>query len=284
MPTAVQPICQNSSVVAPLPSTGTGTGTSEMEQLRNEAASLRRHLSEVIRLQNEWIQLAAHELRTPLTSLHLQLELAARRAHGTSAAPFLTLAQSDSIRIIQLMDQLWKACDGVDPLAVTAFSHADLRVILRKTIRQVRCRHEASRFEVELPPDASTIDWTLITDPLRLEQVLINLCENAWKYGNGEPVRLAVVAQREEGRPAHRPSRFTVTIMDQGEGLTGEEVEKIFQKRERLAEHRHLDGSGWGLYVVRRIADALGVRINVSSEKKKGTCFELQIPSSRNQN
>ena len=258
----------------------------ELVELRNEAASLRRNLSEVIRLQNEWIQLAAHELRTPLTSLNLNLEMASRRvgspAASASATEFLKHAREDTIRIIELMDQLWKACEGKDPLAVTALSHGDMRTIVKKSIRQIRNRHEHSLFEVSLPPADGGIDWAVITDPIRLEQVLINLCENAWKYGNGQPVRVTLTPCIDPDYSTRRPCGFLVSICDSGDGIAPEQLELLFQKRERLPEHRNIEGTGWGLYVVRRIADALGVKITVISERKKGTCFQVQIPSTQN--
>ena len=104
-------------------------------------------------------------------------------------------------------------------------------------------------------------------DRLRLEQVFENLLSNAMKYGAGQPIDILVEARQDVAR---------VSFRDFGLGVPPESREEIFE-RFRRGEGA---GEGWGLglWIVRRIVDALGGRVWVEAPEGPGSLFVVELP------
>jgi signal transduction histidine kinase len=120
--------------------------------------------------------------------------------------------------------------------------------------------------EVRLAADVPVVgQW----DRLRLEQVLVNLLSNAAKYGAGHPVTVTVEAVGACGR---------LSVADGGIGIAPEDHERIFERFERTASAQHFTGLGLGLWITRRIVEALGGTIRVKSAQGQGSTFTLELP------
>jgi signal transduction histidine kinase len=112
----------------------------------------------------------------------------------------------------------------------------------------------------------------LMSDRVRVLQVLTNLLRNAEKYSDpATPIGLAVARQGED---------IVFTVTDEGHGIAPGDVGRLFQRFSRLStpETEGIPGSGLGLYICRRIADAHGGRIWVESELTKGSTFSFALP------
>ena len=107
-------------------------------------------------------------------------------------------------------------------------------------------------------------------DRVRLDQVVTNLLANAMKYGAGKPISVTV----EEGP---RPGRARLIVADQGIGIAKDQQEQIFERFERAAG-RSYGGLGLGLYIVRRILQAMGGSIHVDSQLGQGSTFVVELP------
>ena len=110
-------------------------------------------------------------------------------------------------------------------------------------------------------------------DPDRVQQVLVNLLDNAAKYGGGR-----VVLRVEQ------PGTFVrISVADSGPGITAADRERIFEKFYRAGDTltRAQGGSGLGLYISRELARRLGGRLAVESEPGAGAVFTLELPLAR---
>jgi signal transduction histidine kinase len=103
----------------------------------------------------------------------------------------------------------------------------------------------------------------------RLEQLLTNLISNALKYGAGKPIEVTA---------AVLDGWVTVRVRDHGIGIAAEDQARIFERFERAVSVRKYGGLGLGLWIVRRIVDALEGRISVESELNTGSCFTVRLP------
>ena len=103
----------------------------------------------------------------------------------------------------------------------------------------------------------------------RIEQVILNLLTNAWKYGGGKPIHCTV---RSLGDHA------MLAIRDEGIGIAAADHERIFQIFERAVSKDEVSGLGLGLYIARRIVEAHGGTIRVESEPGKGATFTVELP------
>ncbi|WP_437589050.1 sensor histidine kinase [Sorangium sp. So ce1000] len=108
-------------------------------------------------------------------------------------------------------------------------------------------------------------------DPARIAQVLNNLISNAIKYS---PQRGEITVSVGEDR-----DRAFVTVADQGIGIEPEDVERIFEPFRRVGACRELvPGVGLGLWLARRIAEAHGGSLGMSSAPGQGSVFRIELP------
>jgi signal transduction histidine kinase len=103
-------------------------------------------------------------------------------------------------------------------------------------------------------------------DPVRIEQILINLLSNAMKYAAGHPVTVALRAEGE---------RVYLTVKDEGPGIAAHDLERIFEKYERASSAYHYGGLGLGLFVSRQLIEAIGGEIHAESSPGKGVLFTV---------
>jgi two-component system phosphate regulon sensor histidine kinase PhoR len=110
-------------------------------------------------------------------------------------------------------------------------------------------------------------------DARRLEQMLVNLVDNAVKYTRGDGV-VRVSHEREGGRDR-------VHVIDTGEGIAAEHLPRIFERFYRVdrARSREMGGTGLGLAIVKHLARAHGGEATARSEPGRGSTFTLELPS-----
>jgi len=133
---------------------------------------------------------------------------------------------------------------------------------MRSTATRAGCE-----LRLECPAGGEAICGTW--DRLRLEQVVMNLLSNAFKYGAGQPVTVSVSAL---GREA------VLKVSDKGPGVAEKDVHRIFDRFERASPMRHYGGLGLGLYVSREIVRAEHGSIAVHNLAEGGACFEVHLP------
>jgi signal transduction histidine kinase len=128
-------------------------------------------------------------------------------------------------------------------------------------------RSEAAALHVEVGPG----DTTASADADRLQQVLVNLLDNALKYGGAGPVAVRV-------EPANGAVR--VLVSDSGPGIALADQERIFEKFVRAdPELTHAPGgTGLGLYISRELVERMGGRLEVRSEPGAGSTFVVELP------
>ena len=149
-----------------------------------------------------------------------------------------------SLRAEQAVDLVREAADAVDELG--------------------------GRLKVRVEPEAEGV--VLMADHVRVLQVLTNLLRNAEKYSYPDTV-VELEVTRHDGD-------VVFTVADQGSGIAPRDIGRLFQRFSRLSNPNDEDmpGSGLGLYICRRIADAHGGRIWVESEVGKGSAFSFALP------
>jgi PAS domain S-box-containing protein len=231
-------------------------------------------LHDAVNLRDEFLSVASHELRTPITSILLRAESLHRKLPAPIPGPALAAGLELIIRQAQKIDSLVG-----DMLDVTRISHrrmqldrAPVDVIELVETFCAQMREEARTrggFEVEVSRPASgraLASW----DRRRIEQVLGNLLDNAFKYGAGRPVTLRL------GFPA--PALARIEVEDRGIGISAEAQEKIFLPFERARAALSFAGLGLGLYISREIVRAHEGTLSVTSEPGAGSTFCVELP------
>ncbi len=225
-------------------------------------------LREFDRLKDEFIAIVSHELRTPLTSVYgAAMTLGNQTLDEERRDALIEIVSTESARLARLLDQiLWVSrLDSGRARAVIAA--VDVVPLVSEVVNATRT-HLPPEVSVELKQEPEPAP--VAADPDKLRQVLVNLIENAVKYGEGE---VEVRVGRDDGR-----MRFSVS--DNGLGIPVEEHERVFEKFYRLDPDmtRGVGGTGLGLYICRELIEGMDGRIWLESSPGVGSTFSFELP------
>jgi PAS domain S-box-containing protein len=228
----------------------------------------REHRTE--RLKSDFIATVSHELRTPLTPIIGYLDLL--RARGDRMPPqkrqdCLDIITDRAVHMSRLVEDLLLASrmgDTDDDLAlqVSVETH-DLTTIIRQVVDDL----DTSRLKLDLPSDPVPVRC----DAGRALQVATNLIGNALKYSPPEEdVRVRI---RLDDEHVH------VDVTDRGRGIPADQLDKVFEKFHRLEDPMTMStsGTGLGLFIARRLAQAMGGGVRVTSTLNVGSVFTLTL-------
>ncbi|HLH26893.1 MAG TPA: HAMP domain-containing sensor histidine kinase [Chloroflexota bacterium] len=230
------------------------------------------------RTREEFLAAAAHDLKNPLASIKGVAQLLHRRVMrgGTADAEQLLegLANIDltATRMADLIDQLLGVTrqNMEQPLALDR-GPTDVVALARRVAAEAQGSTEAHQVRVEAAVP------TLIGhyDATRLERALGNLLSNAIKYSpGGGSIVVSVADERRAGT-----SWAVVTVVDQGIGIPPEDLERVFDRFQRGSNVvGQIGGTGIGLATVRRVVEAHGGTVSVTSQVGQGSQFTLRLP------
>jgi signal transduction histidine kinase len=243
---------------------------------RESAESLleqNERLRELDALKDRFVSSASHELRTPLTSMMGFLELVLEGEAGEpneQQREFLQIVARNADRLNKLVDDiLFLGRADADRLTLEP-GEVDVGALAAAAVESAKAA--AARKGLTLTYDANPDLALLRGDGLRLTQLLDNLISNALKFTNsGGEVRIAVTRDQEAAR---------IAVSDSGVGIPADELPQLFQRffRASTASAAAAPGTGIGLTIVQKIAEAHGGTVSVESAAGIGTTFSVQLP------
>ncbi len=211
----------------------------------------------------------AHDLRTPLTRLRGSAELALK-GEGSEAA--YREALSDTIEeadtIMRLLNTLMDISEAQSGALSLNLEYVDASGVLRDSADVYEYVADARNVTIEIG-DCQGI--SLYADPVRLRQVLANLIDNAVKYSNpGGRVTVTCVSV---------PAGVMFRVVDQGQGISAEDMPRIWNRLYRGVESRNKPGLGLGLSLVKAIVEAHRGEVQLHSEPGQGTEVRILLPA-----
>jgi PAS domain S-box-containing protein len=230
---------------------------------------------EAVKERDVFLSVAAHELRTPITAFRLKLEgvvkLVQNELDGHPIGPLIETRVEDALRNVDRINDLVERLLDVSRVANRTLDMrretTDLATIVRDAVGDQRDNRAGSVIELQVAGDCVGI-W----DRRRMEQVVANLVSNALKYGEGHPVEVAVEGTDDDVR---------IAVTDHGIGIAPADQERIFHPFERAAPAHNFPGLGLGLYVARRIVEAHGGSLDVTSDVATGARFTVVVPKTQ---
>lgn len=227
------------------------------------------------RLKEDFLSAAAHDLRTPLTILVGQVELMERRIQRNPDAPAELVSvqrlKTETHRLKTLVLELLDAERIGQGSIVTMRSEVDLVELAEEACQ----RHGSERHHCSVQADGPV---TGMYDPIRIQQLVENLVENAVKYSpDGGTVEIKLWS--EPGSITHQAGEEGVvtwnhlTVTDHGIGIPMRDLPSIFERFHRgtNVDDRRFVGMGLGLYICKTIAEQHGGSISVESTRSKHT-------------
>jgi two-component system phosphate regulon sensor histidine kinase PhoR len=233
-----------------------------------------RDLTSERRLEEEksdFIATISHELRTPMaavygaaqTLLSRDSELTAEQKHE-----MLEMVTTQAARLGQITEAVLLATQ-LDRGTLTVEREAvDLGELARSTVEAMRPQLPSSaEVDVDIAPEVGTASGARD----RIQQVLVNLLDNAVKYGGEGPVSIRVESANGVVR---------ILVADSGPGIPFAEQQRIFEKFYRSGAEltRTHGGTGLGLYISRELVRRMGGRLDVRSSPGAGATFVVELP------
>lgn len=249
----------------------------QRDELERASATMQlkaRELEQASQYKTDFLANMSHELRTPLNSLLILSKLLGDNPDGNLSQEQVRFAQTiqssgnDLLNLINDILDLSKIEAGHIEIQAASVPMDRLLNDLRKVFQPI-----ADQRGLTLALDVSDdCPRTIVTDRMRVEQIVKNLMSNALKFTEHGSVRLTVA-------PADGDA-ITLTVADTGIGITKEQQDSIFDAFQQAdgSISRRYGGTGLGLSISRELARLLGGAITVESEVGTGSRFTLTIP------
>lgn len=237
------------------------------------ASKLSRDMARIEKLEitrRDFVANVTHELRTPTAAIQGLAETLSRGdVPPDKAAQFVELLHRHAQRLSLLIDGLLQLAelDDAPDQSITRVP-VILHGVARDVTETLRGRSAESGVSVRIDVDDACV---VSADPGRLEQVLVNLVDNALKYGKPGGT-VTVRARAEEGH-------VTISIEDDGPGIDAAHLPRLFERfyRVDVGRSREKGGAGLGLAIVKHLVETMGGTVRVESQVGKGTSFFVQL-------
>ena len=238
--------------------------------------SVMRRAGKLAKLQMEFVASVSHELCTPLSVINCAAE---NLADGVVESPgeireYAEIIRDQGRRLEHLVDQSLSIAAGKLGQSQLSLRPIQISPILTRTLEASAPMLRDAAFEVR---EKISSDLPLVmADPGAVEKCVENLLSNAVKYG-GSDRKIAVCAEVVNG--TKRPE-IQVSVKDRGVGIPAGDLPNIFEPFYRVpsARESRVRGAGLGLYLVKKMMEAMGGTVTVASELGRGTSFVLHFP------
>ena len=230
-----------------------------------------RRLEDLSRIQRRFVSDVSHELRTPLTTVRMAADVLheARHEFDPASARSAELLQTQLDRFESLLADLLEISRHDAGAASLEPDAIDVRDLVRHVVEATEplATRRGSSVNLHLPEEPCMCE----ADGRRVERILRNLLVNAAEHGEGEPIDVYVVGNREA---------LAVAVRDHGIGLRPGEASLVFNRfwRADPARARTTGGTGLGLSIASEDARLHGGRLQAWGERGKGSQFVLTLP------
>jgi len=230
------------------------------------------NLKQMDRVRTDFVANVSHELKTPLTLIKGYIETLEDRAINDTekARKFISIIKEHANRLENIIEDLLSLSElelSKDCLNKTEF---DLKRLTYEITLSFGYALDTKRHVLSI--DQQGNDFRIKADRDKIEQIIVNLIDNAIKYTNeAGQINIYIFEQQNE---------ITITIQDNGMGIPKEDVDRVFERFYRVdkARSRELGGTGLGLGIAKHIVLAHNGQISIESEINKGTKVLVRLP------
>ncbi|MGH2757048.1 MAG: ATP-binding protein [Actinomycetota bacterium] len=229
------------------------------------------HLTEINQLKDDFVASVSHELRTPLTSIQGYVKTLLRpdaQFHPDDVRSFLETVDRQGHRLHRLIEDLLAVSRIESEGPEVAIEPVRIAMVIEDIRDELRSRLEGRHLEIVMAEDLESFE----TDIGKVHQILSNLVDNAIKYSpEGSSIHIEA---RGEG------SGVLIAVTDEGDGIPFEQQDRIFDRFYQVDQSstRSVGGAGLGLYLCRKLAEAIGGRLWLEVSGPQGSRFCVWLP------
>lgn len=236
-----------------------------------------RRSDELSAQKTAFVSAVSHELRTPLTTLRMHAEMLQEGLVAPDRLPvFYDDLAHESVRLSRLVENVLAVSQLEEGRRVLQLRPGDLAAQIRDIVGE-QARHVERRgfppVELELPDEPVTVR----SDPQAVEQIVVNLLDNALKYAADARAAGLRITLAVEGEQA------VVRVQDRGPGIPEADRDRVFDRFYRVARERdaHTPGTGLGLALVRELARGHGGEATAVARLGGGAELQVRFPLAR---
>ena len=229
-----------------------------------------RHAENAARAKAQFLANMSHEIRTPMNGVLGFADLLCQMKLEDDAAHYAEMIVSSGRSMMMLLNDILDISKIESGQLVLSYEKTDLGKLAEDCVRlhQTGADRKDVRLSLACEPG---LPRRVVTDPLRLRQILLNLIANAVKFTENGSVEVSVQCEGE---------RLAISVEDSGIGIDPARLEQIFDPftQEEASTTRRFGGTGLGLSISRQLCELLGGTLTVDSMPGVGSRFTLRIP------
>ncbi|MEE2522401.1 ATP-binding protein [Pseudarthrobacter sp. J75] len=235
----------------------------------------RTEITRTEQIRNDFVANVSHELKTPVGAISLLAEALESSADDEeSVRRFAKRMHKESSRLAALVQDIIELSRLQGAGLAQQGQPVDINAVITEAVDRSQLPAETKNIEIVI---GGKTDARVYGDPDLLVTALRNLIDNAIRY-SPENTTVGIGVRAKDGL-------ISVSVTDQGEGLTPEDQERVFERFYRVdaARSRHTGGTGLGLSIVKHVASNHGGEVTVWSQPGQGSTFTLRLPEMEGQ-
>jgi two-component system sensor histidine kinase SenX3 len=235
----------------------------------------RTEITRTEEIRNDFVANVSHELKTPVGAISLLAEALEASADDEQAVRrFAKRMHKESARLAALVQDIIELSRLQGASVSQGGSAVDINAVIAEAVDRSQLPAESKKIQIVV---GEPVNATVYGDRDLLVTALRNLIDNAIRY-SPENTKVGVGVRSKDGLIA-------VSVTDQGEGMTPEDQERVFERFYRVdaARSRHTGGTGLGLSIVKHVASNHGGEVTLWSRPGQGSTFTLRLPEMESQ-
>jgi len=222
----------------------------------------------------------SHEIRTPMNAILgiSEIQLLDKNLSANAEEGYKKIYESGNLLLHIINDILDFSKIDAGKLEIVCEKY-DVPSIINDAVQLNRLRFEGKDITFKINLDEDT-PHELVGDELRIKQIMFNLLSNAFKYTDVGEVELLVYSEDNENKEI---ATLVLCVKDTGQGMTQDQVSRIFDEYTRfnMNTNRGISGTGLGMSITKRLIDMMKGDIKVESKAGEGSVFTVRLPQVR---
>jgi len=267
------------TIKVPLMSNGKITGLLAIARDITKHKAAEEDARNANRAKSEFLTTMSHEIRTPMNAILgiAEMQMQNNTLPQDIAESFVKIYNSGDLLLNIINDILDLSKIEAGKLELTPAKY-EVASLINDTVHLNMLRYESKPIEFKLQVDEN-VPSSLLGDELRIRQILNNIMSNAFKYTERGEIEMTIFVEKP---PQEETGHVTLVfrVRDTGQGMTQEQIGKLFDEYARfnLKTNRTTQGTGLGMPITRNLVNMMGGKIDVDSTPGKGSVFTVRLP------